>query len=64
MDHNGVPYTIRQGIERDRWTVVVHLPDGTVEKQLQGRRESAIAIATKLIDKWLEKNRPQGGQAR
>ena len=57
MDHTGVAYTIRQGIERDDCTVVVQLPDGTVEKRTHGGRAVATASAIAIIDKWLEKNR-------
>ena len=61
MEHKGVAYTIRQGIERDDCTVVVHLPDRTVEKKAHSGRKIAMATAIAIIDKWLEKNRPQGG---
>jgi hypothetical protein len=60
MDHRGVHYTIRQGIERDQWTAVVNLPRGkTVEKSIQGSRSSADTAARSIVDKWLEKNGPQ-----
>ena len=60
MDHRGVPYTIRVGIERNQWVVVVHFPDGhTVEKPFRGARHRAEALACSIIDKWREKNRPQ-----
>jgi hypothetical protein len=57
MEHRGVTYTIRQGIERDDCTVVVQLPDGTVEKRIHGGRALAMNTAIAIIDKWLEKNR-------
>ena len=57
MDHKGVPYKIRQGIERHQWTVVVYLPDGkTVEKRIKGTRSEAEAVAATIINKRLEKN--------
>jgi DNA-binding cell septation regulator SpoVG len=56
MVHRGVQYTIRQGIERDQWTVVVHLPSGkTVEKPTRDSRHAAETAARDIIDKWLEK---------
>ena len=59
MDHRGVPYTIRTGIEHNRWTMVVHLPQGrTVEKAVNGARQMAETAACSVIDKWLEKNLP------
>jgi hypothetical protein len=60
MDHRGVPYTIRVGIVRNHWVVVVHLPDGkTVEKRVEGPRHIAEAAACSIIDEWLAKNRRQ-----
>jgi hypothetical protein len=60
MDHRGVPYTIRTGIERNHWVVVVHLPDGkTVEKRVKGARRQAEVLARSIIDEWLK-----GPQAR
>jgi hypothetical protein len=59
MDHRGVPYTIRTGIERDRWVVVVHLPDGKmVEKPIRAPRHRAEALACSIIDEWLRKKGP------
>ena len=59
MVHRGIPFTIRTGIERNRWTVVVDLPNGkTVEKLIHDLRHRAEATACEIIDKWLEKNGP------
>ena len=59
MVHRGIPFTIRTGIQRNRWTVVVHLPDGkTVEKPIHDLRHRAEAIAREIIDNWLDKNGP------
>jgi hypothetical protein len=55
MVHRGVSYTIRQGIERNHWTVVVHLPRGkTVERPMKGARHRAEATACTIIDEWLQ----------
>jgi len=62
MFHKRVPYTLRQGIERDQWTVTIHFPDREVQKRVQCSKQAASDIACDMIDKWLEKNRPQGGQ--
>jgi hypothetical protein len=60
MDHRGVPYTIRTGIERNHWVVVVRLPDGkTVEKRVQRPRREAQARACSIIDEWLGRKGPQ-----
>lgn len=60
MFHKSVPYTLRQGIETDHWTVAVQLPHGGIEKRVQCSKRKASEIACDMIDKWLEKNRPQG----
>jgi hypothetical protein len=62
MDHRGVRYTIRTGIEPDQWTLVVNLPRGTIEKRVQSTKRKADETACAIIDKWLEKNGPQGGE--
>jgi hypothetical protein len=55
-----MPFSIRQGIVHNRWTAVVHLPEGkTVEKPVQGSRRSAETVACTVIDKWLEKHPSQ-----
>jgi len=60
MDHRGVTYTIRVGIECDHWVVVVHLPNGkTVEKPIRAPRRTAEAVACSIIDEWLERRGPQ-----
>jgi len=60
MDHRGVTYTIRVGIVRDHWVVVVHLPNGkTVEKPIRAPRRRAEAVVCSIIDEWLEKRGPQ-----
>jgi hypothetical protein len=59
MVYRGISFTIRTGIQRNRWTVVVHLPDGkTVEKSIHDLRHRAEATALEIIDKWLEKKGP------
>ena len=64
MDHKGVHYLIRQGIERGQWILVVHLPQGrTVEKMIHGGRPMAEAAACDIIDKWLEKTSRQRARA-
>jgi hypothetical protein len=62
MDHRGVAYTLRQGIERESWILVVHLPRGSVEKRVQSTKQKAKETACAMIDKWLEANGPKGGQ--
>ena len=62
MDHRGVTYTIRTGIEHDQWVLVVNLPRGRIEKRVQCTKREAEGAACAMIDKWLEKNGPQGGK--
>jgi hypothetical protein len=58
MEHKGVPYTVRQGIEHDTWTVEVILPTGkTTKRHAIGSRDYANEMARAIIDKWLEKNK-------
>jgi hypothetical protein len=54
MEHRGIRYTVRAGIERDRWTVVIHPGDvESVPKIVTGGRERAEALAYSMIDDWL-----------
>jgi hypothetical protein len=62
MNHRGLTYSLRQGIEREKWILVVQLPCGTVEKRLQSTKQKANEIACAMIDKWLETNGTQGAQ--
>ena len=61
MFHKSVPYTLRQGIEANQWTVAVQLPQGGIEKRVHCSKQKADEIACAMIDKWLAANRPQGG---
>ena len=61
MEHRGVRYTIRIGIERERWRVAIH-PLGNVlpeERTVLGTRKDAENTARSLIDAWLRKRRRQ-----
>jgi hypothetical protein len=56
MEYRGIRYTIRTGIERGQWFVVIH-PDGVKEvssNKIFGAREDADAYARRMIRKWLE----------
>jgi hypothetical protein len=57
MEYKGVRYTIRTGIERERWSVAIH-PAGVEMpgKVISGRRDAAEKMARCLIDKWLERH--------
>jgi hypothetical protein len=54
MDYRGIRYTIRAGIERGQWCVVIH-PDEGVEvsgkNKIIGTREDA---ARRMINRWLD----------
>jgi hypothetical protein len=65
MQHRGVRYVIRIGIERERWRVAIHPPGNVLpkglpkEKTVLGTREDAEIIARSMIDAWLRKRRRQ-----
>jgi hypothetical protein len=66
MEHRGVRYTIRAGIERDMWSVAIH-PDGTESRArlIYGTREDAECEARSMIDRWTQgKPIPQRGRSR
>jgi hypothetical protein len=56
MEHRGIRYTIRTGIEPDLWSVAIH-PGGveSAAKRLYGTRENAEFHARSMIDRWLHK---------
>jgi hypothetical protein len=61
MEHRGVRYAIRIGIERERWRVAIHPPGNVLPKErtVLGTREDAEIIARSMIDAWLRKRRRQ-----
>jgi hypothetical protein len=56
MEHRGVRYVIRIGIERGQWHVAVH-PYGSLprERTVFGTRDDALFHAHSMIDAWLRK---------
>jgi hypothetical protein len=60
MEHRGVRYTIRAGIERDLWSVAIH-PGGIESRanRIYGPRKDAEFEAYSMIDGWLERHRVQ-----
>jgi hypothetical protein len=66
MEHRGVRYTIRAGIERHIWSVAIH-PDGTESRArlIYGTRKDAECEALSMIDRWTQgKPIPQPGRLR
>jgi hypothetical protein len=66
MEHRGVRYTIRAGIERNMWSVAIH-PDGTESRArlIYGTREDAECEARSMIDRWTQgRPIPQRGRSR
>jgi len=61
MEHRGVRYAIRIGIERERWRVAIHPPGNVLpeERMVFGTREDAEITARSMIDAWLRKRRRQ-----
>jgi hypothetical protein len=56
MEYRGIRYTIRAGIERGQWFVVIH-PDGIEvkgNKMIFGKREDAESLAHRMINGWLQ----------
>jgi hypothetical protein len=55
MEHRGMRYTIRAGIERNMWSVAIH-PDGTEPRArlIYGTREDAEFEARSMIDRWTQ----------
>jgi hypothetical protein len=60
MEYRGIRYTIRAGIERAQWFVVIH-PQGVEvpANKVFGAREDAEVHAHSMIKKWLD---PKSGQ--
>ncbi len=55
MEYRGIRYTIRAGIERDQYRVVIH-PDGAElsSHKIASSREQAEIFARRMIKAWLE----------
>jgi hypothetical protein len=53
MQHRGVRYTIRLGIEPNVWSIAIH-PDGveSAEKRIHGTRKKAEFEAHSMINEW------------
>ena len=57
MEYRGIRYTIRAGIERGQWFVVIH-PDEGVEmagNKITGTRENAEFYAHRMIERRLKR---------
>jgi hypothetical protein len=56
MEHRGVRYVIRTGIERGRWHVAIH-PYSSLprERTVFSTRDDALFHAHSMIDAWLQK---------
>jgi hypothetical protein len=57
MEHRGIRYVIRIGIEREQWRVAIHLPGRGLpeERTVLGTREDAKITARAMINAWLKK---------
>ena len=60
MEYKDVRYTIRTGIERGQWFVVLYPPGNEFpeEKRVSGTRKSAERKARSMINAWLQKREP------
>ena len=56
MDYRGIRYTLRAGIGRGQWSVVIY-PQGveTTGIKVFGGREYAESCARRMIIRWLER---------
>jgi hypothetical protein len=59
MEHRGVRYAIRIGIERGQWRGAVHIPGKMLpaERTIFGTRTDAEITARAMINAWLKKRR-------
>jgi hypothetical protein len=56
VEHQGVRYTIRAGIEWDLWSVAIHPGDTESRARLiYGTREEAEFEARSMIDRWTQR---------
>jgi hypothetical protein len=57
MEHRGVRYEIRKGIEREQWRAAIYLPGNRLPKErtVFGTREDAEITAPSMINAWLKK---------
>jgi hypothetical protein len=64
MEHRGVRYTIRVGIEASVWSIAIH-PGGveSAEKRIHGTRERAEFEARSMIDGWYRRQSKRNGDA-
>jgi hypothetical protein len=64
VEYRGIRYTLRAGIERDRWSVAIH-PAGVEMKVrvVNGPREDAELRARDMIDDWRKKHSTQKPKA-
>jgi len=55
MQHRGVRYAIRMGIEPDAWSVAIYPGDTEAPaKRVYGTREDAEREARSMIDRWTQ----------
>jgi len=61
MDYRGIRYTLRAGIERGQWSVVIY-PQGveTSGVKVLGTRDHAELHARRMIKRWLKSKSQQG----
>jgi hypothetical protein len=63
MEHRGVRYTVRAGIERDSWSVAIY-PDGVelVAHRFYGTRANAEFRIRSVINRFLKEQNAQREQ--
>jgi hypothetical protein len=64
MEHKGVRYAIRIGIERGQWRIAIHPPGNGLpeERTVFGSRGDAKIAARSMINAWLKKRFALAGQ--
>jgi hypothetical protein len=64
MEHRGVHYVIRMGIERGLWHVAIRPPVDALPKEriVSGTREDAEKTARSMIDRWISRRHKPTGE--
>jgi hypothetical protein len=66
MEHKGLRYGIRIGIQREQWRVAIY-PSGNSlpeERTVFGTREDAETTARSMINAWLKKRSALGNRTK
>jgi hypothetical protein len=63
MEYRGIEYAVHAGIATNRWVWMIYTtPSNPLRGEIAGSKESAELDARLVIDKWLAKQAPAGGE--